>query len=186
MTQEQRLRTKICFVGQGDVGKTSLVRRFVLDMFDDSYIRTIGTKVSKRTMELSLPQEDLVVRIDATIWDIMGHQGFRDLVRDAYFNGAQGILAVADLTRRSTLIDLAGWIEGVERIAGKVPAVIAVNKADLAGQADFGAREIGSIAEAFGCGYLMSSAKTGANVEEAFGRLLTSVAAEQLGFGGPL
>ncbi len=97
-----------------------------------------------------------------TIWDIIGKPAFRELLMDAYFSGARGILAVADLTRRTALIDLVGWIDSVVRVVGPVPTWVAVNKADLAERADLGTKEIETIVDAIGgAGYLMTSAKTG-------------------------
>lgn len=180
MTTTKHLKSKVCLVGEKAVGKTSLVRRYVLDMFDDRYITTIGTKVSKKEMQVFLPEKDLLAHVDMTVWDIMGEKGFQELLKDAYFYGANGILAVADLTRRRTLVDLDDWIDGVENVVGRVPTLIVVNKADLTGQADFEPRTVEQIAKAFQCEYVMTSAKTGENVEEAFRRLGAAVAAEQL------
>jgi len=106
MTQVKHLKSKICLLGEKAVGKTSLVRRYVLNMFDDHYITTIGTKVSKKEVRVFQPEKDRVVDVDMTIWDIMGEKGFRELLREAYFYGANGILAVCDSTRRRTLDDL--------------------------------------------------------------------------------
>src|SRR6266704_3512598 len=131
------LKAKVCLVGDLAVGKTSLIRRFVLD-------------------------------------------GFQELLREAYFYGARGILAVADLTRRSTLIDLAGWIDGVEKVVGRVPVLIAINKADLEDHADYGEKEIRGIAEAYDADFIRTSAKTADGVEEAFQRLGAVVAQRQL------
>src|SRR5207244_363690 len=50
MPEAQRIKTKVCLVGEAAVGKTSLIRRFVQDEFDDRYITTLGAKVSKREM----------------------------------------------------------------------------------------------------------------------------------------
>src|SRR5207249_9572463 len=83
-------------------------------MFDDRYITTIGTKVSKKELSLYHPERDMQVKMDMTIWDIMGEKGFRELLKDAYFYGANGILAVADLTRRKTLDELDDWIDRSE------------------------------------------------------------------------
>src|SRR3972149_12050966 len=74
------MRTKVCLVGDAAVGKTSLVRRYVLDAFDDSYLRTLGTKVSKGTMDLDFLRDGLAIRLEAMIWDIMGPSGFRRAV----------------------------------------------------------------------------------------------------------
>jgi len=81
------MKAKICLVGERAVGKTSLVRRFVLDEFDDRYIRTLGTKVSKK--ELSVMREDLSreIQMDMTIWDIMGEKTFTDLLKEAFSLG---------------------------------------------------------------------------------------------------
>ncbi len=104
MMEREVLKTKICLVGDNGVGKTSLIRRYVLDMFDDRYITTLGTKVSKKEVEVSFPKENLTAHVDMLIWDIMGQHGFQELLKEAYFYGARGILAVVDITRR--LVDL--------------------------------------------------------------------------------
>ncbi len=174
------LKAKVCLVGDLAVGKTSLIRRFVLDAFEDRYQTTLGAKVTKKVLLIPVPEHDVAAQMDLTIWDVMGQPGFQELLREAYFYGARGVIAVADLTRRSTLIDLAGWIDGVERVVGKVPVLVAVNKADLAAHADYGEKEIRNVAEAYDADFIMTSAKTGARVEEAFQRLGTAVARLQL------
>ncbi|HLE46260.1 MAG TPA: Rab family GTPase, partial [Thermoplasmata archaeon] len=112
----RRMKMKICLVGEAAVGKTSLIRRFVLDDFDDKYIQTLGTKVSKKELTLPSSVGDSELKVDMTIWDIMGQKGFRELLKDAYFYGAHGALAVCDVTRRGTLEDLRGWIGGLREI----------------------------------------------------------------------
>src|SRR5438132_10551173 len=157
----KRIKSKICLVGDKSVGKTSLVRRCVLNMFDEQYITTIGTRVSKKEVQVSLPAQDLHLQVDMMIWDIMGEKGFRELLKDAYFYGANGILAVADFTRRRTLDDLDDWIDSVEQVVGKVPILIAVNKADLASNARFQERDVAEFAKAYGAEFFLTSAKTG-------------------------
>ena len=176
MTEPYLLKSKICLVGERGVGKSSLIRRYVLDQFDDKYIRTLGAKVEKKTMRVEVPERHAQVDIHMAIWDIIGHVGFRQLLGDSFFNGAQGILAVADLTRGNTLPVLTGWIEAVEGVAGKVPVVLVANKADLTAEAQFGVAELAEMASTFGCTYLLTSAKSGQNVEEAFLRLATEIA----------
>src|SRR3989442_720501 len=106
----------------------------------------------------------------------IGHVGLRQLLGDSFFNGAQGILAVADLTRSETLPVLTGWIEAVESVAGKVPVILVANKADLTAEAQFGAADLAEMADTFGCTYFLTSAKNGQNVEDAFLRLATHIA----------
>ena len=98
MPDEEIIKTKVCLMGESSVGKSSLIRRFVLDVFDDAYISTIGTKVSKRSIDLS--KGDKKYRMDMQIWDIMGNKGFRILLQEAYFHGASGIIAPGTRTER--------------------------------------------------------------------------------------
>src|SRR2546421_8469826 len=129
--ETRRMKTKVCLVGEAAVGKTSLVRRYVLDQFEDKYITTLGAKVSKKEMEFDVPKRDLHVQMDITIWDIMGEKGFRDLLKEAFFHGAKGVLAVADLTRDRTSDEQGERVDGgVHRII-KIPVVYAINKIDL-------------------------------------------------------
>ena len=176
MPEPYLLKSKICLVGERGVGKSSLIRRYVLDQFDDKYVRTLGAKVEKKTMRVDVPERHAQVDIHMAIWDIIGHVGFRQLLGDSFFNGAQGILAVADLTRSETLPVLTGWIEAVESVAGKVPVILVANKADLTAEAQFGAADLAEMADTFGCTYFLTSAKNGQNVEDAFLRLATHIA----------
>jgi len=173
--EPKRLKAKVCLVGEHGVGKTSLIRRYVLDEFDDRYIVTLGAKVSKREMSFSLPARGSV-HMDMTVWDIMGSKGFRELLREAYFHGAQGILAACDLTRFETLHELDDWIEAVFRTVKPVPIVFAVNKVDLEPRAAFGEPEVREAAAAFGAPFYFTSAKTGQNVEAAFRELGSAIA----------
>jgi len=174
------LKAKVCLVGDNAVGKTSLVRRYVLDQFDDRYITTLGAKVTKKEIRVDDLKGGGAVAVDLTIWDIMGAPSFRELLREAYFHGAQGVLAVADLTRRDTLDHLPEWIDAVVRTVGPVPVVVAANKADLSDQTAYGPNEIETATKLSSSDGFLTSAKTGANVEAAFQRLATLVADAQL------
>jgi small GTP-binding protein len=181
MTTVRKLKSKVCLVGEKAVGKTSLIRRYVQDVFDDRYLTTIGTKITKRSMTLARPEDDVEVRMDMTIWDIMGEKGFRELLKEAYFYGADGVLAVADITREETLQDLDDWIDSTIKVVGRIPVLIAVNKVDLDDQLAYGTKEIVQVARAFDAPHITTSAKTSENVERAFQQLASMITDSLLG-----
>jgi len=162
----ERVKLKVCLVGERGVGKTSLVRRYVLDVFSDKYVQTLGTKVSKKEVDLFVPQADLRVHALIQVWDIMGHLGFRELLRAAYFHGAQGILAVCDVTEEPTLGTLDSWLDGAKDVTGDVPVHLLVNKVDL--EPAVRERDVQAFAEPRDMPYLYTSAKRGDNVTRAF------------------
>ncbi len=166
----RRLKSKVCLIGEAAVGKTSLIRRYVLDEFDDKYITTLGAKVSKKEMVFEFQEKGTRVEMDMTIWDIMGEKGFRDLLKDAYFQGARGVLAVCDITRPSTLKELDDWVRSVYEIVGEVPVTYAVNKHDLKDESMvlFSEKDVQQYTRAFNAKYFYTSAKTGENVEVVF------------------
>ncbi len=175
LTETRRLMSKVVLVGDRSVGKTSLIRRFVVDQFDDRYMLTLGAKVEKKVMEVFVPERDTRVALDMNIWDIMGQTTFRDLAKEAYFQGARGIFLVVDLTRRETLEGVGGWIRAVEEVTGPIPMVLAANKKDLAGQAAYTPAQVAEVARLHGCTSFLTSAKSGENVEATFTNLANLV-----------
>ena len=170
------MKVKICLVGEGAVGKTSLIRKYVLDEFDDRYISTLGAKITKKELMVGSPDNGSEIRIDMTIWDIMGEKGFRELLKEAYFHGAQGVLAVCDVTRKNTLPDLESWISAIETVTGKLPIQFLANKADLKDQLTFTESELREMSAKHGSPYIFTSAKTGENVDKAFFAIANAIA----------
>src|SRR3989304_2351399 len=166
--EPRRMKIKVCLVGEAAVGKTSLIRRFVLDDFDDKYIQTLGTKVSKKELTVPPTEGNEAVKVDMTIWDIMGQKGFRELLKEAYFYGAKGVIAVADVTRKTTLDDLDDWIGGVYSVTGKIPIQFMANKWDRKDQTELGEEELDQATKAYGSPYFFTSAKTGEGGERDF------------------
>ncbi len=155
----RRYILKVCLIGDGAVGKTSLVKRFVFDVFDDKYLMSFGTKVSKKSMRIGDADVDLM------IWDILGQKNYETLHK-AYYKGAAGALAVCDYTRPETMSSLTGWLESFNSVAEEAPVLILANKSDLEKQMKPG--EVKAFGRSLGCETLDTSAKTGQNVEEAF------------------
>ena len=178
MVEVQRMKVKVCLVGEGAVGKTALIRRFIHDQFDDRYISTLGAKVSKKELVVKNPKGDGELAVDMTIWDIMGEKGFRELLKEAYFHGAQGILAVCDVTRKDTLGELHDWIAAVHKVTGQIPIQFLANKVDLERQRVITEEDIQKVAEVHKSPFLLTSAKTGQNVEAGFHRLASTLASK--------
>ncbi len=171
----EKWRIKTCLVGDEGVGKTALVRRYVLDQFDDQYIATLGAKVVKKEITFKSTKTGKETTIILTIFDIMGSRTLREVLQDTYFTGVEGILAVCDITRPATLAGLKQWMEAVEKVAGKVPMVLMANKADLAGPATLTKEQVEAAAAGFQCPYFLTSAKTEQNVEHSIKALLVLI-----------
>jgi Ras-related protein Rab-8A len=168
MTQTKNVRIKICFVGDANVGKTSLIGRYVYDVFGDKYLSTLGTKVSRKDIDLQYPKDDTKIKMDAMIWDIMGQKTFRSLFSDSYFQGANGIIGVCNLTNAESLYSLNEWIHTARTIAGDVPIMVLANKSDLKEDIKLTPKEIQDISADWNAKYVLTSAKTGENVTEGF------------------
>jgi small GTP-binding protein len=152
---------KICLLGDGGVGKTSLVRRYVLDMFSDEYIKTFGTKVSKKVLDLGK------VELTLMIWDVLGQK--TSTLHEAYYKGAYGALLVCDLTREETVRSLERWRDDLYQVIGEKPLVIVANKSDL----ERGVTEdiLAEVARSLGEDFAITSAKSGDGVDDAFHKL---------------
>jgi small GTP-binding protein len=172
MSETTSYKFKLCLVGEHAVGKTCLIRKYVFNEYSNGYISTIGTKVTKKKLSVQHPDLKEKVDVDLMIWDIMGQKGFRRLLQEAYFFGAQGIIAVCDNTRESTLLELESWIDGVHRFNQDIPAVFLGNKCDLIDLQEIGLNELKSFSSGYESpGAYLTSAKTGHNVDLAFGML---------------
>ncbi len=163
---------KVCLLGDFAVGKTSLVRRFVYELYDDRYINTIGVKVSRRTV--AIPHGDRIVEITMVLWDVAGSEEFEQ-VRVSYLRGAAGAVLVCDLTRPETLESLRSYAEVMLNVNPDARLVLAANKRDLLDQQKLSRAEVEALATELNAPYYLVSAKTGKGVDALFrhlGRLL--------------
>lgn len=157
------IQKKICMLGSFAVGKTSLVRRYVENMFSDKYLTTIGVKIDKKVIELQGQDVTLM------IWDIAGENGYHQL-QASYLRGMSGYLLVVDKTRMNSLEAVISIQKRVKEAFIDTPNIMLINKTDLVGQWDIKDSAIEDL-ERNGHDILMTSAKTGENVEQAFSRL---------------
>ena len=164
------VKMKICLIGEEGVGKTSLIRRFVFSQFDEKYLRTVGTMVSKKIVEIP-PIEGTAYTLHMLVWDIMGRRDFMSLYKEAYFSRSRGILAVCDMTRPETLEALNEWMDGIHSSVGQVPLIVLANKRDMTENLRLEEDEILALCELYAAPYLLTSARTGENVETAFTKI---------------
>jgi small GTP-binding protein len=171
--ESNRAKVKICLAGEPMVGKTSLIRRYVQDEYDDRYIATLGAKVTKKEIETDTEVGRSAVTM--ILWDIWGNKNVRELLKDAYYHGAHGIIAVCDVTRPETLEELDGWAHAIRSVAGDIPVCLLANKVDLEGDRLLKEADVKAFGAARSWPLYQTSAKTGAHVEEAFGAMVETI-----------
>ena len=166
MVNIKELKRKVCLIGDWGVGKTSLIRKFVLDQFDDKYLSTFGSKVYKKRLIYN-HDENNNIDLELMIWDVMGQPQFKNMRIKAY-NGSQGVLIVCDVTREETLYHIAYWQSELFSITKEIPFIILINKMDLQANGKITTEDIEEISKQYNAEWLYTSAKTGENVERAF------------------
>lgn len=162
-------RFKFIVIGDHEVGKTSLVRRFVEDKFSTDYRATIGLNILSHHIEF------YGNKIFYSLWDV-GAQSFFARFRQTYYLGAQAAFIVFDLTNKKTYEDVKVWYDELEKfISGReIPMIIIGNKSDLINEREVTyqdgvnlANELSKISN-INVSYIETSALTGSNVEDAF------------------
>ena len=172
MTSEMlELSCKITLLGDGSVGKTSLVSRFVHQTFKTDYQLTLGVNFLSKDVELD---EALV---NFLIFDLGGQEEF-DVFRGRFLQGSVGSLLVFDLTNFSSFWNVSKWLKelGEAGLSFEThPVVLIGNKSDVKKRM-VPRDEIDLLIEEHPwAAYIETSAKTGDNVEEAFTILARSI-----------
>ncbi|MFW9854754.1 MAG: Rab family GTPase [Candidatus Thorarchaeota archaeon] len=165
LEEEGQYKFKIILAGEGAVGKTTLINRFVHGQFKSDYKATIGVEItSKRLVQ---DQQDISLQI----WDIAGQTLFRS-IRNKFFSNARGALLVYDITIQETLESLHVWIRDIEAVTGRIPFVLIGNKSDLFELRTVSLEHVDAFRELETIPHHYdTSALTGENVEAAFSDL---------------
>jgi len=164
MTEGAKIKYKVTLMGDGAVGKTSLVTRYVHNEFDEKYMKTLGTNVY--TKEVVLPTKPVQLNVLLQVWDVMGQRVFKSIIKSALDN-TNGVILVCDLTQEDSLKNLLYWIKIIYNNTRNVSFIFLGNKDDL-DDPKFGLPALYSLSTAFGSKAFLTSAKTGNNVEKAF------------------
>ncbi len=166
---------KLIVLGDGGVGKTSLINQFVEKKFRSDYKSTIGVNIMAKNYQLF---EN--VEIKFALFDVAGQKYFRK-VRKSYYKGAQAIIFVYDVTRPETLEGVKVWSDDAQQELGdlkKLKCLVVGNKIDLPRKIEMMVGK--NIADNLGFPYLETSAKDGTNVDKAFGRIATKLAVDNM------
>ena len=162
-------RFKFVIIGDHEVGKTSLVRRFVDNKFSHDYRATIGLNILSHTIEF------FGNNIVYSLWDI-GAQSFFARFRQTYYLGAQAGFIVFDITNRNSFDNILKWYEELENFIKQrhIPIIIIGNKTDLKDarviQYEEGMELVNKLSKRIKgkVSYIETSALSGENVEDAF------------------
>ncbi|MFX1279207.1 MAG: GTP-binding protein [Promethearchaeota archaeon] len=155
---------KLILTGDFKVGKTSLIRRFVKNTFEKDYISTIGVQLSKKSVDLTDK-----VKMNFIIWDIGGQSFQMAPYRTKFYNGADAAFIVIDRTRQDNLKSVEKWYNDINSSVQKnIPIVIVGNKSDLIEENLISEEDIRNVAFNYGFHFILTSAKTGENVNDAF------------------
>jgi small GTP-binding protein len=153
---------KICLLGEANVGKTSLVYRFIENKFRENYKSTLGVNLLKK--DINIPNYG---DVSAQIWDLGGQESFKSL-RKLYLEGANGSLLVYDMTDKKSFEKLGEWTQSFREARGNAPIMLIGNKSDLKKQNKINEDDSSKYAKKNNMHLIITSAKTGKNVEEAF------------------
>ena len=162
----QTIQKKVCVLGDFAVGKTSLIRRYVEGIYDETYLTTVGVVVSRKTIDF--PD----VTLNLLIWDLAG--GY-DYVKVGYLRGTAGAFVVCDLTRESTLPALRAYVHALAQVSEHAKVVLLANKADLVDTRVTTDEQLSAMSQELAAPMLVTSARTGYQVEVAFRSLADSL-----------
>ncbi len=150
---------KVVVAGDGNVGKTSLVRRYCEGKFEESRITTLGVDFQTKVVTIG----DKTIKL--SIWDVAGQDRFVSF-RDTFYRGAHAVALVYDVTSPATFFNLMHWRDEIQSVVPLVPMVVIGNKIDL--YAVIPADEARGWAKSLTMPFLLTSAATGERVDDFF------------------
>lgn len=167
----KQLLFKILTVGDETVGKTTLLQRYVEGLFKETQQMTLGVDFYLKRLQ----HRDLDIALQ--LWDFAGQDRFRFLLKK-YVKGASGALLLFDLTNLVTLESADEWVKLVRMLNPNLPIILVGTKYDIVNPKTIDNNLSNSIMAKFNLiANLITSSKTGMNVESVFDLLLKDLLA---------
>jgi len=153
---------KVVLLGEGCVGKTSLMLRYVQDQFNDKHLSTVQASFLSKNLTVD------GVRVKLAIWDTAGQERFHAL-GPIYYRDANGAILVYDITDRDSFDRVQNWVKELRKMLGEnIVLVIVGNKQDLERQRKVTKEEAEAYASSVGAEHFFTSAKMSRGVKELF------------------
>ena len=170
MKNSEEFRFKIVVIGDGAVGKTSLIKKYTKGTFEKDYVKTIGAQLSKYNKEIN---GDMIRLI---FWDIAGQDDF-NFLHHLFYKEAKVAIIVYSIEEnelgQDSFTHIKDWNEALEKHCGNIPVVLFANKIDLVDKINFNTTKIQRfVNECNFLKYFNTSAKTGQGVIEAFNTII--------------
>uniref|UniRef100_A0A8D0LZL1 Ras-related protein Rab-23 n=2 Tax=Sus scrofa TaxID=9823 RepID=A0A8D0LZL1_PIG len=159
LEEDMEVAIKMVVVGNGAVGKSSMIQRYCKGIFTKDYKKTIGVDFLER--QIQVHDED--VRL--MLWDTAGQEEF-DAITKAYYRGAQACVLVFSTTDRESFEAISSWREKVVAEVGDVPTVLVQNKIDLLDDSCIKNEEAEALAKKLKLRFYRTSVKEDLNVNE--------------------
>ncbi|KAI7903929.1 P-loop containing nucleoside triphosphate hydrolase protein [Cokeromyces recurvatus] len=181
MAEMKECLYKILVVGDLGAGKTSIIRRYVHNIFSTNYKSTIGVDFALKVIQW---EPELIVRLQ--LWDIAGQERFGNMTR-VYYKEAVGAIVVYDMSRPQTFEGVTKWKNDLDNKVtlpdtwggGPIPVVLLANKADLIQEGHgqhVNPNELDKFCKEHGfIQWFETSAKDNTNIEEAARYLVSSI-----------
>ena len=166
-SHSKSIQFKFLVLGEGKIGKTSLIERYINKTFKSNYIATIGMDIRRKRLEINNKE------VDISITDTAGQERFRSITK-MFYKGADGILVGFDLTDRNTFEQVNYWISQIEENSSKdypISLVLFGNKCDNVENIKVSEEDIEQLKEKYKLTFYKTSAKDGTNVQNAFQHL---------------
>ncbi len=164
-------------LGEGQVGKTSIIYRYIDDTFTSNYLATIGIDSKFKKIKLASGEE-----IKVKILDTAGQERFQSIAAN-YIKKADGIVFVYDITKAYTFTNLEKWLSNIDEVANDKPCLLIGNKSDMNDKREVSKEEGMEFTKKFKkeTHFYETSCKTGENVEKAINDLVNQIYSKSLG-----